>query len=117
LGQALEEGFLRERRTTMSLRILAAVLSIAIAPLAYAVIGGGDISFPMKDGKKVVFSHDSHVAAHWLACTDCHASLFTTRGAHKPVTMAQMAQGQSCGACHNGKWAFSVKENCKLCHE
>jgi c(7)-type cytochrome triheme protein len=30
--------------------------------------------------------------------------------------MKAMEQGKSCGACHNGKVAFSVKENCESCH-
>jgi len=30
--------------------------------------------------------------------------------------MAQMEQGTSCGACHNGAGAFTVKQNCIRCH-
>jgi c(7)-type cytochrome triheme protein len=30
--------------------------------------------------------------------------------------MAQMESGNSCGACHDGKTAFSVKANCGRCH-
>jgi len=32
------------------------------------------------------------------------------------VTMEQMEQGASCGACHDGGTAFTVKENCETCH-
>ncbi len=31
--------------------------------------------------------------------------------------MKQMQQGKSCGACHNGKKAFSVKGDCVKCHK
>ncbi len=101
----------------MTLRVLAVLFSMAAASAALAVVGGGDIAFEGGNAGRVVFSHDSHVSLHWLSCTECHTSTFTTKGAHRPVTMAQMAQGRSCGACHNGKWAFSVQENCKLCHQ
>jgi c(7)-type cytochrome triheme protein len=30
--------------------------------------------------------------------------------------MEQVAEGESCGTCHNGKRAFSVTGNCKMCH-
>jgi c(7)-type cytochrome triheme protein len=30
--------------------------------------------------------------------------------------MADMQKGFSCGACHNGTRAFSVKANCSRCH-
>jgi c(7)-type cytochrome triheme protein len=28
-----------------------------------------------------------------------------------------MEKGRSCGACHDGKAAFSVKANCASCHK
>jgi c(7)-type cytochrome triheme protein len=30
--------------------------------------------------------------------------------------MDEMEKGKSCGACHDGKTAFTVKENCDTCH-
>jgi c(7)-type cytochrome triheme protein len=30
--------------------------------------------------------------------------------------MKQMEKGKSCGACHDGKKAFSVKGDCAKCH-
>lgn len=101
----------------MALKILVVVVAWLVASIALAVVGGGDVVFKMKDAGEVIFSHESHVGVHFLACTDCHAGVFTTRAQHKPVTMDQMAQGLSCGACHNGTRAFSVRENCQLCHQ
>ncbi len=75
------------------------------------------MEFKAKGAAPVIFSHESHVGAHFQACTDCHAELFTTRAQHKPVSMAQMEKGGSCGACHNGTRAFSVKDNCQVCHQ
>ena len=51
-----------------------------------------------------------------LACTECHDKLYTSSRQHKAVTKKQMQQGKSCGACHNGKKAFSVKGDCAKCH-
>lgn len=83
---------------------------------AMAVIGGGDIVMKNKGGD-VVFSHDTHVAGAALACTACHDKLYLSKGQHKTVTMKQMRSGKSCGACHNGKRAFSVKGECATCHK
>jgi c(7)-type cytochrome triheme protein len=80
-------------------------------------VGGGNITFkPLKAGK-VVFSHDFHVQNSRLPCVRCHLDVYRmTKGMDKPVTMAEMSQGKSCGACHDGKGAFTVKENCSRCH-
>lgn len=81
-------------------------------------VGGGDVTFTIRGGKNVVYSHDLHVKKSRLGCSDCHFRLFnTSRGSRVRMTMAEMANGRSCGACHNGDLAFSVKENCSKCHK
>jgi c(7)-type cytochrome triheme protein len=100
----------------MGWKIALVFVVCLVGSIAFGMVGGGDITFEPKDAGQVIFSHESHVGVHFQACTDCHASPFTTRAQHKQVSMAQMAQGLSCGACHNGTWAFSVKENCQICH-
>jgi len=84
---------------------------------ALARVGGGDIIFTPEKGGAVTFSHDFHVKDLGLTCQKCHPSLYVTKEKDKPVTMAQMNQGKSCGACHNGKDAFSTKGNCSKCHK
>ena len=71
----------------------------------------------------VIFSHAKHVLEQQPQCTDCHVKLFQMKAgmtAQKQgkLTMAAMAQGQFCGACHNGKRAFSVQDTqaCATCH-
>ena len=59
------------------------------------------------------FSHQKHLAAE-PNCNACHPALFAA-GHNKPATMAEMKQGKSCGACHNGKAAFSI-DSCAKCH-
>lgn len=97
---------------------LGIVIILFTGTAAWARVGGGDLSFEVKKGTgNVTFSHESHVSAAGLTCTDCHASLYGTKEKHKKATMAQMQQGKSCGACHNGKKAFDVKGNCSNCHK
>jgi len=99
-------------------RIAAVTVCVVLLGIgaALAAVGGGDITLKNKGGD-VVFSHDIHVEGMVLACTDCHDKLYLSKGQHKAVTMKQMRSGKSCGACHNGKKAFSVKGNCAKCHK
>jgi c(7)-type cytochrome triheme protein len=60
------------------------------------------------------FSHEFHTAAY--GCNDCHTKLYPY-GNGKRTTMKQMENGSSCGACHDGKSAFSVKGDCLKCHK
>jgi c(7)-type cytochrome triheme protein len=83
---------------------------------ALAVVGGGDITLKNKGGD-VLFSHNSHVDGAGLKCTACHDKLYPGKARHKKVSMKEMGKGKSCGACHNGKKAFSVKGNCSNCHK
>lgn len=93
-----------------------AMLVLGAAPVL-AVVGGGDIT--MKGGKagNVLFSHDLHVATAGLGCKECHTKLYLDVKKHKYVAMKEMAKGKSCGACHDGKKAFSVKGDCNKCHK
>lgn len=99
-------------------RIAAVTACIVLMGIgtALAAVGGGDITLKNKRGD-VVFSHDNHVEGMSLACTECHDKLYTSSKKHKGVTMKQMQKGKSCGACHNGKKAFSVKGDCSKCHK
>lgn len=74
-----------------------------------------DVKFE-NDGGPVVFSHDVHTGMY--KCDDCHTTLFLpAHGKNKPVGMEAMEKGASCGACHDGSTAFTVKENCDTCHK
>lgn len=92
------------------------LIILFLATMVYAKIGGGDITFEEKKFGNVIFSHENHIEGIGLKCTDCHATPYVTKDEHKKVTMAEMKKGQSCGACHNGKKAFDVKD-CKSCHK
>jgi len=40
------------------------------------------------------------------------SAFFPTGTMAKRFTMKQMEEGKSCGACHDGKGAFTVSANC-----
>ncbi|HEX8960520.1 MAG TPA: cytochrome c3 family protein [Geobacteraceae bacterium] len=74
----------------------------------------GVITFK-NEGGEVKFSHEFHLGMY--KCADCHTKLFPFKAGAQHVAMGGMEQGRSCGACHNGKDAFTVKENCDKCHK
>lgn len=74
-----------------------------------------DITFET-DAGPAKFSHEVHTGMY--GCAECHPALFIpAQGKNPAVTMTQMEGGASCGACHDGGTAFTVKENCETCHK
>lgn len=74
-----------------------------------------NITYPVKSAGTVVFSHATHLAKTGGACRSCHNGKVITK--EKGVTMAQMEKGKTCGACHDGKRAFTVAGSCDRCHK
>ncbi|WP_026842710.1 cytochrome c3 family protein [Citrifermentans bremense] len=74
-----------------------------------------EISFKSKGVTNAVFSHDFHIEA--FSCKNCHTKIYPFQAGVKHFTMADMAKGKSCGACHNGKEAFSSNGDCNKCHK
>lgn len=72
----------------------------------------GNLAIKIKETGPVEFTHQEHASRQH--CTVCHPALFTA-GNNRPVGMAAMEKGKSCGACHNGAKAFAVSE-CAKCH-
>jgi c(7)-type cytochrome triheme protein len=97
--------------------VLSLIAVLSISGISLGRIGGGDIVYTPAKSKKVTFSHDFHEKDLGLTCQKCHPSLYITKEKDKPATMAEMNQGKSCGACHNGKEAFTSKGNCSKCHK
>jgi len=67
----------------------------------------------------VVFPHWSHRARY--ACRVCHLELgFSMRSGDTGITREQYLAGKYCGACHDGKTAFSARSadssQCGRCH-
>lgn len=102
---------------------LAIGLGIALAvmvPAAAQIKPPADFIFEQGAGSPgaVTFSHEKHQPKVGK-CTDCHTKVFQMKkGKTGPLTMAAMNEGKLCGACHDGKTAFSVKDqaSCAKCH-
>ena len=101
--------------------MLIALLVLALPAGLYAVGMGGmggvagmvdKITIQTEDVGVVEFSH----SVHGTRCNECHPKLFQKKRNSNHVTMQAMERGRSCGACHNGRRAFSVKGDCTTCH-
>jgi len=73
-----------------------------------------NVKYKVKLAGDVDFSHKPHLAKY--GCAECHNKIFPA-GKKRPVSMGEMEQSKSCGACHDGKKAFTVQENCGKCHD
>lgn len=60
------------------------------------------------------FDHEAH--AKLFSCKDCHPKIFLMTIGSSNVTMKDINSGAYCGACHDGKKAFSSSE-CSKCHK
>ena len=104
------------RFISISAATLALVLSIGNA----LAVPAGKVEFAGGPMGKVTFDAKIH-AEKGFKCADCHTSpkLFEMKKGKDKLTMAAMNEGQFCGACHDGKKAFSVKASdaCVKCHK
>jgi len=71
-----------------------------------------DVTFRVQPTGDVVFPHTVHISK--VRCDVCHPRLFKA-GRNRPVSMAAMEKGKSCGACHKGGKIFAL-EDCSRCH-
>jgi len=60
----------------------------------------------------VKFPHRQHTL--WLACENCHDSLFKAQAGSNKFNMTAILNGEQCGVCH-GAVAFPLTE-CNRCH-
>jgi c(7)-type cytochrome triheme protein len=74
-----------------------------------------ELLFVDKDAGNITFSHKFHTGLY--SCGDCHTALYETGRSKVRVSMQEMEKGKSCGSCHEGKTAFSIKEKCEACHK
>jgi c(7)-type cytochrome triheme protein len=75
-----------------------------------------------KPSARVPFSHKVHGTEKGMKCPDCHVKpkLFEMKKFESSprMKMANINEGQFCGACHNGTKAFGTKDanTCAKCH-
>jgi c(7)-type cytochrome triheme protein len=95
-------------------------LAFAIGPLVAGAAEPGDVKFVrqaagMDDVPPASFPHWIHRLQY--RCYACHEAMFKMKTGDDLVTMDQIQNGQSCGACHDGKTAFiSNLSTCTRCH-
>ena len=67
---------------------------------------------------QVTFFHETHVDPSKARCTTCHSQQFNILKAsgRKAITHDSFEKGRQCGACHDGKKAFKVEDDCTNCH-
>ena len=94
---------------------IAAFFLFGLAGGAVAVGTGKKVEFDEKTTGKVVFDGKTHADAG-SKCTECHSKPKLFEMKKVPLNMDDMKAGKSCGACHDGKKAFSVTE-CAKCHK
>jgi c(7)-type cytochrome triheme protein len=101
------------------LNLVAVVCLIAAVPFLTGTTKGKTIEFTNTKGMApAVFSGTAH-AGKGLKCTDCHTKIFKMKRGSTPkedLSMKAMREGKTCGACHNGKQAFTVAGSCAKCH-
>jgi c(7)-type cytochrome triheme protein len=82
-------------------------------------VNGGGILYT-EPVKAVLFTHGSHGEKRGLVCDRCHSGLFEMEALKvqekKDFNMDSLYRGKYCGACHNGKQAFSSDTQCARCH-
>lgn len=67
------------------------------------------------NSKPVRFSHSKHRKR--FTCGVCHTELeFSLELDGTEITRSDYLEGRYCGACHNGKVAFSTEYACDACH-
>lgn len=74
-----------------------------------------EVVFEVPDYEPAPFSHEVHTSM--FGCSSCHPDLYLPGPGNEAVTMEDMAEGESCGACHDDSMAFSVEQNCDTCHQ
>ena len=102
----------------MKRRLLIVALLLALTPsLLYARWIKDKVIFEVPATGTVEFSHYNHLEAVGKNCPTFHNAVFNlVREKNPTATMNDMEQGKSCGFCHIGDKAFSVKEDCSSCH-
>ena len=107
--------------TVLSLTTSLFVAGNALADEEYDVKANGPRSSIIWNSPvKATFDHKIHTMEAGLECSSCHDDIFSMqRGTavnSRKFTMKAMAEGEFCGACHDGDTAFATDTNCMACH-
>jgi c(7)-type cytochrome triheme protein len=97
--------------------IVSIIMAVLVSGMTAYALDLKNITFATDNAGKVVFSHKIHIRQKQMAnnCKACHDTIYPFKK-KASYTMADMENGKSCGACHDGKSAFALKE-CARCHQ
>lgn len=99
--------------------LIGGSLLLLSPPGSHAVPEGIKLTWPGGGEGMVVFDGTKH-AQKGLNCDACHVKGgFQTKKDSFKMNMNSLEREQYCGACHNGKKAFGIKDpkNCHTCHQ
>src|SRR5512140_3236557 len=100
--------------------VLALGFAIAVAAQSLPKLPGAlNIAKSAESPGQVVFNHETHVDPSKPACTTCHPKEFAILKADagkRTIRHSDMEKGRACGACHDGKKAFALTDDCTACH-
>lgn len=107
-----------ERAGLFLTAIIAISVLIPLPASARQPVGGGDLLFTPDNAPQVVFSHEGHLKGEKLKCANCHYRIFQMAHRSWKMEMGKITKGEFCGRCHDGRFAFDVKDekNCARCH-
>jgi len=94
--------------------IVGFLISVAIPALA--IPPGTTYEFTKSPMGKVIFDGNTH-PMKGIMCDGCHPAIFQQKKGTAQIKFADHEAGQKfCFACHNGKKAWGIKDNCNKCH-
>ena len=98
--------------------IIALVICLALPATAMAVPSGKNLEFKGSPEGVVTFDGELHNKAA-QSCKECHNNKTFPKFKQGTVTitMERIYANELCGICHDGKKAFSAKEDCGRCHK
>ncbi len=98
---------------------LVALMLLVVTPSVLSARWITDkVIFETEDAGPAEFSHYRHLEILGNNCPSCHNEIFhIVTSKNLDFSMADMEKGKSCGACHDGKKAFTVSDNCDTCHQ
>lgn len=107
-----------QRRRGLALWACALLLAPLVLSTVPAAAEYGDVILNRNSEQEgvppVIFPHWFHRIR--FRCKVCHTELgFEMRVGANPMEMSGMAEGQYCGACHNGEIAWGL-DQCVMCH-
>jgi c(7)-type cytochrome triheme protein len=105
------------KEETMFSKIMLCCLAVVAMTASVQAITIKNVTYTTKTAGTVIFEHGYHLKQTSINnnCKACHSAIFDMKK-RTHATMADMENGKSCGACHNGSIAFHVKD-CVRCHK